>query len=142
MTDPSPDGPVVFDAEPLVALFCDEPGSDAVERHLLAVERGDSEGYVSEVNLAEVRYVVEAIGGPEESAAAVETLADSRIRWVGTGDTWKRAARYERRLSPALGDAFALATAEAVGGTLLAGPDDDYDDASDVDVVRFREDPG
>jgi len=45
------------------------------------------------------------------------------------------------RHAPALGDAFALATAERVGGTLLIGADDDYDDVEDVSLVRFRADP-
>ena len=34
---------VVFDTEPLVAYFCDEPGSDTVEAYVDAV-MGSSEG--------------------------------------------------------------------------------------------------
>ena len=43
MTD-VPDA-VVFDAEPLVAYFCDEPGSDTVETFVDAVE-GSADGYL------------------------------------------------------------------------------------------------
>ena len=43
MTD-VPDA-VVFDAEPLVAYFCDEPGSDTVETFVDAVE-GPADGYL------------------------------------------------------------------------------------------------
>ncbi|WP_338047158.1 hypothetical protein [Natrinema pellirubrum] len=40
----------------------------------------------------------------------------------------------------ALRDAYALATADAVDGTLLVGADDDFDDVED-NVVRFRDEP-
>jgi predicted nucleic acid-binding protein len=39
-----------------------------------------------------------------------------------------------------LGDAYALATAEAVDGTLLAGADDDFDEV-DASVERLRHEP-
>ena len=53
---------VVFDAEPIVAYFCDEPGSDIVEQYVAAVE-GVADGYISAINLAEVQYIVRAIDG-------------------------------------------------------------------------------
>jgi predicted nucleic acid-binding protein len=128
---------VVFDAEPLVAYFCDEPGSDTVETYVEAVEHG-ADGYISVVNLAEVHYVVRAIDGRDRAAAVVDVLGESGIRRVDTAETWADAATFKYRYSPALGDAFALATTVHVDGTLLAGADDDYDDVSDVPVVRFR----
>lgn len=57
---------VVFDTEPLVAYFCDEPGSDTVETYIDAV-MGSSEGYISAVNIAEVHYIVRAIDGEERA---------------------------------------------------------------------------
>lgn len=35
---------IVFDTEPLIAYFCDEPGSDTVEAYIEAVE-GPAAGY-------------------------------------------------------------------------------------------------
>jgi predicted nucleic acid-binding protein len=139
MTDPVPET-VVFDAEPLVAYFCDEPGSDTVETYVDAVE-GASDGFISAVNLAEVHYVVRAIDGEERADAVVDVLAESGIRRVDTEDVWPLAAEFKYRHSPALGDAFALATAAHVDGTLLVGADDDYDAITDVPVVRFRVGP-
>ncbi|WP_135853686.1 PIN domain-containing protein [Halorussus salinus] len=131
---------VVFDAEPLVAYFCDESGSDTVERYVEAVE-GAADGYISAVTLAEVHYVVRAIDGEERADAVVDVLSESGIRRVDTETTWPTAADLKFRHAPALGDAFALATAAHVDGTLLVGADDDYDDVTDVDVRRFRTQP-
>ena len=135
MTD-VPDA-VVFDAEPLVAYFCDEPGSDTVETYVDAIE-GPADGYISAVTLTEVHYVVRAIGGEDRADAVIEVLDESGIRRVDTAETWRRAAEFKHRRSPALGDAFALATAAQTDATLLVGPDDDYDDVTEVPTVRFR----
>jgi predicted nucleic acid-binding protein len=135
--EPDVPGTVVFDAEPLVAYFCDEPGSDTVERYVDAVE-GPADGYISAVSLAEVHYVVRAIGTEERADAVVDVLEESGIRRVDTEGTWSIAADIKYRHAPALGDAFALATAAHVDGTLLVGADDDYDDVADVSVTRCR----
>ena len=128
---------VVFDAEPLVAYFCNEPGSDTVEQYIAAVE-GTTDGYISAINLAEVQYIVRAIDGEKRADAVIDVLTESGIRRVDTEQTWQLAADFKFRRSPALGDAFALGTAASVDGTLLVGADDDYDDITAVPVVRFR----
>lgn len=70
--------------------------------------------------------------------AVVEVLDESGVRRVDAAETWRRAADFKHRRSPALGDAFALATAVRTDATLLVGAD--YDDVADVPVVRFRTD--
>ena len=131
---------IVFDAEPLIAYFCNEPGSDNVETYVDAVE-GAADGYISAVTLAEVHYVVRAIDSEERADAVVEILEESGIRRVDTEQTWPVAAEFKFRYSPALGDAFALGTAAHVDGMLLVGADDDYDDVTDVPTERFRAEP-
>jgi len=128
---------IVFDAEPLIAYFADEPGSDTVEQHLDAIERG-ADGYCSAVTLTEVHYIVQAIDGEHRADTVVEVLAESGVRRVDTTDTWRRAADFKARYSPSLGDAFALATADVVDGTLVVGADDDFDSIDDVDISRIR----
>jgi len=128
---------IVFDAEPLVAYFCDESGSDAVETYVAAVER-TADGYISAINLAEVHYIVRAIDGEERAAAVVDILEESGIRRIDTEQTWPLAADFKFRYAPALGDAFALGTAAYVDGMLLVGADSDYDDVTDVPITRFR----
>lgn len=131
---------IVFDAEPLIAYFCNESGSDTVETYVDAVE-GAADGYISAINLAEVHYIVRAIDGEERADAVVDVLEESGIRRVDTEQTWASAADFKFRYSPALGDAFALGTAAHVDGMLLVGADDDYDDVTDVPIERFREEP-
>lgn len=140
MTTGSIPDTIVFDAEPLIAYFCDEPGSDTVETYVEAVE-GTAAGYISSVTLAEVHYIVRSIDGAERADAVVTVLEESGIRRVDTDETWSGAAEFKFRYAPALGDAFALGTAARVDGTLLVGADDDYDDVTDVPIVRFRTEP-
>lgn len=131
---------IVFDAEPLIAYFCDEPGSDTVEAYVNAVE-GTATGYISAINLAEIHYIVRAIDGDERADAVVDILAESGIRRVDTEQIWRFAADFKFRYAPAIGDAFALGTAAHVDGTLLIGADDDYDAITEVPITRFRTDP-
>jgi len=129
---------IVFDAEPLIAYFCDEPGSDTVEAYVNAAE-GAADGYISAINLAEVHYLVRAIDSEKRADAVVDVLKESGIRRVDTEQTWASAADFKFRYSPALGDAFALGTAAYVDGMLLVGGDDDYDDISEGPLERFRD---
>lgn len=131
---------VVFDAEPLVAYFCNEAGSDTVEAYIDAIE-GSADGFISAVNLAEVHYIVRAIDSAERADAVIDVLEESGIRRVDTEETWPSAADFKFRYSPALGDAFALGTAAHVDGMLLVGADDDYDEVTDVSITRFRSGP-
>lgn len=131
---------IVFDAEPLVAYFCDEPGSDTVETYIDAV-MGSSEGYISSVNVAEVHYIVRAIEGEERADAVIKVIEETGFRHVDTAETWRFAADFKYRHSPALGDAFALATAKSVEGLLLVGADEDYDDITEIPIERFRSEP-
>lgn len=140
MTDETIPETIVFDAEPLIAYFCDEPGSDTVEKYVEAVE-GTADGYISGVTLAEIHYIVRSMDGSKRADAVADVLEESGIRRVDTDETWAAAAEFKYRCSPALGDAFALGTAACVDGTLLVGADDDYDDITDVPIVRFRTEP-
>lgn len=137
MTAAELSGPVVFDAEPLIAYFADEPGSDVVETYLEAIERG-VDGYCSAVTLAEIHYVVAAIASEQRADTVVDVLAESGVRRVDTADTWRRAAGFKARYSPSLGDAFALATAAEEDATLVVGADDDFDAIDGVEVERIR----
>jgi len=130
---------IVFDAEPLIAYFCNEPGSETVETYVNAAE-GAANGYISAINLAEVHYIVRAIDGETRADTVVAVLEESGIRRVDTERIWRVAADFKFRYAPAIGDAFALGTAAHVDGTLLVGADDDYDDITDVPITRFRTD--
>ena len=133
---------VVFDAEPLIAHADGEPGSDAVSAYLEDVAAQESEGHVSAVNLAEVRYVLARKYEREVADEYADWLFDLGLRLADAGPTWRRAADYVVEYNPALGDAFALATAAHLDATLLVGADAEYAGVTDVSIERFREESG
>ncbi|GAA0449373.1 PIN domain-containing protein [Halococcus dombrowskii] len=132
------DGPIVFDNEPLLAVLFDEPGRDIVEPFLRAVYRGDREGYISYVTYTELLYTVARAKSWKFGETAVEELERQNVVPVAVRDTWWAAARFKHDYPIALGDAFALAAADHIDGTLLVGADDDFDTVDEVAIERFR----
>jgi len=127
---------IVFDAEPLIAYYWDEPGSDAVEAIITRVEDGELNGLVNTVTCTEVRYVC-ARDDPQTAQAYVARIRD----WcdvIPAETVWKRAADFKRDSTVALGDAFTLATAALKDVPAYTGADSDFSDI-DVTVNRFRE---
>jgi uncharacterized protein with PIN domain len=130
---------IVFDAEPLIAHADDEPGSDVVEEYLDAVAVADATGYTSCVNLAEIRYTIARKYDRATADEYLDWLTDLGIEPVDVDEAWMAASEYVLTYNPALGDSFALATAESVDATLLIGGDDDYDEITDIPIERFRD---
>jgi predicted nucleic acid-binding protein len=130
---------VVFDAEPLVAYADDEPGSDAVAEYLDAVISGEVDGSLHFVTATEVRYILARKYDRETADEFLDWVWTIGVDGVDAAAVWDTAAEFILDCNPALGDAYALATAETVGGTVLVGGDDDYDEVSSVPLVRFRD---
>ncbi|SEA39898.1 Predicted nucleic acid-binding protein, contains PIN domain [Haloplanus vescus] len=130
---------VVFDAEPLIAHADGEPRSEVVETYLDAVAAKDTTGFASYVNLAEIRYTLARKYDRDTADEYLDWLTDLGIEPVDVSSAWMDASEYILQYNPALGDAFALATAEHIEATLLIGGDDDYDDISNIPIERFRE---
>lgn len=135
----SPPEHVVFDTEPLVAFADGESGSDEVVDYLDAVVHGDSAGSINLVNATEVRYILGRKYDREVTDTFLDWLWSIGITGVGAESVWERAADHVIDHNPALGDAYALATAETVDGTLLVGGDADYDGITEAEIDRFRD---
>lgn len=132
---------LVFDTEPLVAYLDDEPGSDAVEGWIDQVASGEIDGYISPITKTEVLYVGSRVGFRwDDLQASLERLEALGVVVSDPRDCWETAAELKQRYPMALGDAYALATAIDVDGTLLVGADDDFDGV-DAAIERFRPDP-
>lgn len=138
----------VFDAEPLIAHFYDEPGAERVESLLTGVYDGDSTGFLSEVTATEIAYKIawlEAGDQPTDAdldtgRAQVQDVVDGGLRLEPTTESWETAARVKTGGGIALGDAFAVALAATNGATPVAGADDDFDDLPvSVEIERIRE---
>jgi len=132
---------LVFDTEPLVAYLDDEPGSDAVEGWIDQVASSEIDGYISPITKTELLYVGSRVGFRwEDLLASLARLEALGVVVYDPRDCWETAAELKREHRMALGDAYALATAIAVEGTLLVGADDDFDGV-DATVERFRSEP-
>ena len=132
---------LVFDAEPILAYLDDEPGSDVVEEWFDRVASAEVDGYISPVTKTEVLYVGSRAGfDADDVAASLERLEELGVDVYDPRGCWETAAVLKEAHGMSLGDAYALATAEAVDGTLLVGADDDFDDV-DASVERFRDGP-
>jgi predicted nucleic acid-binding protein len=143
---------VLFDAEPLLAFAFDEPGADAVEGMLEDVYDGDVDGCVTTVNLAEFRYVAARLRSAERADAHIADLERLGVAEYGIDGVWRRASNVKAEHGLPLGDAYAVAAAEAEdaagnGVTLVVGADDDYDELEGTEefghlIERFREESG
>jgi predicted nucleic acid-binding protein len=129
---------LVFDTEPLVAHADDEPGSETVAEYLDATATEGTDGYVNRVNLTEVRYILARKYDRTVADEYIDWLLDFGLHPTGVDAIWTNAAEYVIDYNPALGDSFALATAEHMEATLLVGADDDYDEVTEVPIQRFR----
>lgn len=125
---------IVFDAEPLVALYADEEGSDAVVERLRDVEGGG--GFINIITCTEIHYVVSR----DDHLAADEFI--SRVRnWlhvVPARAVWEEASFFKATYPISLGDAFTLATARKRDAIALVGDDRDFGGVDDVEIERFR----
>jgi predicted nucleic acid-binding protein len=132
---------LVFDTEPLIAYLDDEPGSDTVEAWIDQVASGEIDGYISPVTKTEILYVGSRVGFRwDDLQASLTRLEELGVVVTDPRDCWETAAEIKRQHPMALGDAYALATATAVDGTLLVGIDDDFD-GIEARIERFRSDP-
>ncbi|WP_121743170.1 type II toxin-antitoxin system VapC family toxin [Natronorubrum halophilum] len=130
---------IVFDTEPIIAYLDDEPGSDVVEAWIDRVASGEVDGYISPVTKTEVLYVGSRVGFRlDDVRASLDRLEELGVAVFDPRECWETAAALKEAYTMALGDAYALATADAVDGTLLVGADTDFDELED-DVERFRD---
>ena len=133
---------LVFDTEPLVAHATSENGKSVVDTYLDAVRDGDTEGYINQVNLTETRYVIGRVSGRETADRYINWLFDIGIRPIGVNDIWIDASDVILEHNPALGDSFALATADYIDASLLVGGDDDFETITEIPLIQFRDGPG
>jgi PIN domain. len=134
---------VVFDAEPVLAFAFDEPGAETVEDWLDRVYDGDRAGYIGTITLAEVQYVAARKASAEQADAHIRRLRELGVQPYDIDGCWRTASELKADYTLSLGDAYAVATAAALGDegervTLLVGADDDYDAFEAADDFQHR----
>lgn len=128
---------LVFDAEPLIAYFWNEKGSNKVDKKLQKVENNGVEGYISYVSCTEIHYIIRR---EEDKKTADKYLRSIKgvFKRVGIADIWEKASYFKTQYNISLGDVFTLGTAVELGATAYVGADDDFDNIKEVEIERFR----
>lgn len=98
-------------------------------------------GYINRVNLPRVRSILARKYERTMADEYLDWLLDFEVTPVAVDALWADAAKYIIEYNPALGDSFALATAENIDGIFLIRADDDYNDITEGSIQRFREKP-
>ena len=116
----------VFDAGPMMALLKGELGNQAVVKTLTD---NPGECYAHVFNLTEVYYLFLRSGGAAAAEAAVQILLTTGIIPREDADTafWKSAATFKGTHPLALPDAFCLALAVRLSGTVVTTDHAEFD---------------
>lgn len=136
----------VFDTEAIIAFLYEEPGHRRVADLLRQVFAGDVQGSIAESNAGEVFYLVSRFEGrdgvPTDDSLRI---ADRDVRSLERRGLdvrpaeWRSAAEIKAHGGLSFADAHAVALADELRATLVAGGDDDFENLpTDVEVVHFR----
>jgi ribonuclease VapC len=115
-------GAPVLDSFALLALFRDEPGGETVAQILERAGQRDQPVHMTEVNYAEVQYIVRIKDGEAAWATIAKELKSAPIEFHPAdrrlADT---AADFKARFKISLADAFAAALAKERKTELVTG---------------------
>jgi predicted nucleic acid-binding protein len=140
----------VFDTEPLIAYFYDEPGAVDVTERLQAIESEEASGSISHATATEVVYKIARLetGDPNQTRPSDDEfdVGEQDLRILrGYGVTietpsWSTVARIKGAGGISLGDSYAAALALEAEATLVVGADPEFGDLSeDIDLHRIRD---
>lgn len=129
---------LTFDAEPIVGFFFGEPWARAVIDLLQKIQSNDIEGYMNIFNLTEVYYAI-ARRDPKVADEKQKVLRLYGLKIVPVDDNglWREAALIKNKYLLSLGDAFAVATAQAFKSKLVVGNDKELGNIP-VPLIRIR----
>jgi predicted nucleic acid-binding protein len=114
--------PVVFDSHALLRLLRDEPGAEAVEKILTEAARRHESAHMTEVNYAEVQYIVRRKDGEAAWQTVARELVAAPIQFhVADRVLADSAADFKTRFKISLADAFAAALAKEQNAQLVTG---------------------
>lgn len=118
-------GPLVLDAQPLIAVIADEPLAPTVVGRLEAALGSDRELLISSVNWCEVLYMTRRLLGEPSARRAIYLAGRLPLSVVNADDELATyAAEMKTRHRLGLGDCFAAGLALALHAPLLTGDAD------------------
>jgi predicted nucleic acid-binding protein len=129
---------LTFDTEPIVALFLNEPGATTVADLLQKIQKNDAQGCINIFNLTEVYYSISR-RDPKAAEEKTNILRTFGLKVVPVEDNglWREAALIKNKYSLSLGDAFAVATAQATHSKLVIGGDKDLKKLP-IQILKIR----
>ncbi|MCS6844444.1 MAG: type II toxin-antitoxin system VapC family toxin [Caldilineales bacterium] len=112
----------ILDSFALLAYLEDEAGAEQVEARLAQAEQGEAQVLLPLINFGECLYIVERERGVAQAEWMIALMDHLPIQVVGADRSLVFAAAHIKARYPiAYADAFAVAVARQVGGTLLTG---------------------
>ena len=117
-----PEAPVVLDSFALLRLFRDEKGADTVAQLLEEAGRLKRRVLMTELNYAEVQYIVRRKDGDDVWEKVARELSAISIEFIPVGrELANAAAEIKSRFALSLADAFAAVLAELLDAQLVTG---------------------
>lgn len=117
-----PAAPVVLDSHALLKFLRDEPGADTVSQILEKAGQRDQPVHMTEVNYAEVQYIVRRKDGDAAWNTVAGELKAAPIEFhPATRALADLAAEFKARFKISLADAFAAALAREKKAELVTG---------------------
>jgi ribonuclease VapC len=130
----------VLDSFALIAFVQNEPGAERVEELLNNAATGDSELYISAVNLGEVFYTISNRQGTQSAVTVLSGIDQSPIQIVDVDrELALSAARIKARTGMGYADCFVAALAQRMSATVLTGDPDFEEMAGSVDIEWLPE---
>jgi len=113
---------VALDSHALLKLLRDEPGAETVSRLLEKAGEHDQPVHMTEVNYAEVQYIVRRKDGDAAWSSLAGELRAAPIEFhPATRPLADIAADFKARFKMSLADAFAAALAKEIKAELVTG---------------------
>lgn len=131
---------VVLDTKPLIKLFAQEEGWDAVQKIVAKIESGEVEGAVSVVTLTEIYYKYLQEKRPELANARTTDLRYAiYLRKLEIGEEAAvKAGEFKGRYDISIADAFIAASAYLEGSTVISD-DADFKKIPEVKALTEKE---
>lgn len=112
----------VLDSFALIAYFRDEPGAETVEDLLITASKKDNPLHMTDVNYAEVKYMIVKKDGAQAWEEAAKILEGLPIEFHSTTRALAdSAADIKARFKLSLADAFAAALAREEKAEFVTG---------------------
>jgi predicted nucleic acid-binding protein len=113
---------VVFDSYALIAFFRQEEGYEAIRELLVEMATGETEGFITMVNVGEVYYMISRKSGAKNATTALDALLKFPLKIVDADlKLTLEAAALKAKYALSYADAYAAALTITKKATLITG---------------------